>query len=92
VPYGVGRPKIEHFAVFVELDLVISTPLLPAKHWYIQIGKLFMPKDFPDKYQQMDVEEMRDVDLIKIVYLALEKEAPETAKQSVSRGHQGLNF
>jgi hypothetical protein len=94
VPYGVGRPKMEYYCVFVELDLVISTPLQPATQ-YIQVGKLFMPKGFPDKYQQYDVEEMRDVDLSEIAHLALGEDIPEHLKRrnrAFLAGIGGLNF
>jgi hypothetical protein len=94
VPYGVGRPKMEYYCVFVELDLVISTPLQPAEQ-YIQVGKLFMPKGFPDKYQQYDVEETRDVDLSEIAHLALGEDIPEHLRRrnrAFLAGIGGLNF
>jgi hypothetical protein len=94
VPYGVGRQKMEYYCVFVELDLVISTPLQPAEQ-YIQVVKIFMPKGFPDKYQEYDMEDMRDVDLSKIAHLALGEDIPEHLRrrnQAFLAGIGGLNF
>jgi hypothetical protein len=89
VPHGVGQPKMEYYCVFVELDLVISTPLQPAEQ-YIQVGKLFMPKGFPDKYHQYDVEEMRDVDLSDIAHLALGEDIPEHLNGKTERSSRAL--
>jgi hypothetical protein len=46
---GDSTPDADAFAVFVELDLVISTPIQRSRHSF-GVGRLFMPKDFLAKY------------------------------------------
>jgi hypothetical protein len=48
---GNSAPDADAFAVFVELDLVVSTPLQRYRHNF-RMGRLFMPADFPAEYRQ----------------------------------------
>jgi hypothetical protein len=77
---GDSAPDADVYAVFVKLDLVISTPLNLAVHSF-SMGRLFMPKDFSAEYQQTNPREMRDVTLSEVAHMALSEEVPEHLKQ-----------
>jgi hypothetical protein len=77
---GDSAPDADAFAVFVELDLVISTPIQRSRHSF-GVGRLFMPADFPEKYQQTNPREMRDVTLSEVAHLALEEGVSEHLKR-----------
>jgi hypothetical protein len=77
---GDSAPDADAFAVFVELDLVISTPIQRSRHSF-GVGRLFMPKDFPAKYQQTNPREMRNVTLSEVAHLALGEGVPEHLKR-----------
>jgi hypothetical protein len=75
-----SAPDADAFAVFVELNLVISTPIQRSRHSF-GVGRLFMLEDFPAKYQQTNPREMRDVTLSKVAHLALGEGVPEHLKR-----------
>jgi hypothetical protein len=77
---GDSAPDADAFAVFVELDLVIFTPIQRSRHSF-GVGRLFMPEDFPAKYQQTSPREMRDVTLSEVANLALGEGLPEHLKR-----------
>jgi hypothetical protein len=77
---GDSTPDADTFAVFVELDLVISTPIQRSRHSF-GIGRLFMPADFPEEYQQTNPREMRDVTLSEVAHLALGEAVSEHLKR-----------
>jgi hypothetical protein len=77
---GDSAPDADAFAVSVELDLVISTPIQRSRHNF-GVGRLFMPEDFPAKYQQTNPREMRDVTLSEVAHLALGEGVPEHLKR-----------
>jgi hypothetical protein len=77
---GDSTPDTDTFAVFVELDLVISTPIQRSRHSF-GIGRLFMPEDFPEKYQQTNPRKMQDVTLSEVAHLALGEGVSEHLKQ-----------
>jgi hypothetical protein len=77
---GDSAPNADAFAVFVKLDLVISTPIQRSRHSF-GVGRLFMPEDFPAKYQQTNPREMRDVTLSEVAHLALGEGVPEHLKR-----------
>jgi hypothetical protein len=76
---GDSAPDADAFAVFVELDLVIS--LIQRSRHSFGVGRLFMPEDFPAKYQQTNPREMRNVTLCEVAHLALEEGIPEHLKR-----------
>jgi hypothetical protein len=91
---GDSAPDADVYAVFVELDLVISTPLNLAVHSF-SMGRLFMPKDFPAEFQQTNPRKMRDVTLSEVAHMALSEEVPEHLKQrnrAFLASIGGLNF
>jgi hypothetical protein len=77
---GDSAPDADAFAVFVELDLVISTPIQRSRHSF-GVGRLFMPADFSKKYQQTNPREMRDVTLSVVAHLALGEGVAEHLKR-----------
>jgi hypothetical protein len=77
---GDSAPDADAFAVFVESDLVISTPIQRSRHSF-GVGRLFMPADFPKKYQQTNPKEMRDVTLSEVAHLALGEGVSEHLKR-----------
>jgi hypothetical protein len=77
---GNSAPDADAFAVSVELDLVISTPLQRSRHSF-GMGRLFMPADFPAEHQQTNPREMRDVTLSEVAHMALGKGVSEHLKR-----------
>jgi hypothetical protein len=77
---GDSAPDADAFALFVESDLVISTPIQRSRHNF-GVGRLFMPADFPKKYQQTNPREMRDVTLSEVAHLALGEGVAEHLKR-----------
>jgi hypothetical protein len=78
--HGDSTPDADAFAVFVELDLVISTPIQRFRHSF-GVERLFMPADFPKKYQQTNPREMQDVTLSEVAHLALGEGVSEHLKR-----------
>jgi hypothetical protein len=77
---GDSAPDTDAFAVFVELDLVITTPIQRFRHSF-GVERLFRPEDFPAKYQQTNPREMRDVTLSEVAHLALGEGMAEHSKR-----------
>jgi hypothetical protein len=91
---GDSAPDADAFAVFMELDLVISTPIQRSRHSF-GVGRLFMPADFPEKYQQTNPREMRDVTLSEVAHLALGEGVAEHLKRrnrAFLASAEGLTF
>jgi hypothetical protein len=77
---GNSAPDADTFAVFVELDLVVSTPLQRSRHSF-GMGRLFMPVDFPAEYQTTNPREMRNVTLSEVAHMALGEGVSEHLKR-----------